>query len=103
MRVRLVDGLVEAQVARGSADADGALAAGGYATSDLWWTSTASWRGLNVQRDGFGFAGSEMDAVECDQGADRELHAFGNFAGSAEVDLRDFVGGHAAGVLDVDA
>ena len=43
-----------------------------------------------------------MDAIEGHERTHRELHAVGNLAGSAEIDLRHFVGGHGAGVLDLD-
>ena len=57
---------------------------------DQYW----SWRGATWRVTDLGFAGGEMDAIEGHERADRELHALGNFAGCAEVNLRDFVGGH---------
>ena len=55
-----------------------------------------------VQLDVFDSPGLEVDAVKSDEGTDRELHPGGYLAGSTEVDLRDFVRCHGAGVLDAD-
>jgi len=49
---------------------------------------------------GFGLSGSQVEAVEGNQRPNRELHARRNLAGRAQIDLRHFVRGHAAGILD---
>ena len=60
-----------------------------------------NWRGATCSVTVFDSPACEVNAVECDQRSHRELHASGNLAGRAKVDLRHFVGSHAAGVLDV--
>ena len=55
----------------------------------------------NMERDGLAFVGSEVNAIESDQCANRELHAFRSMARRTKINLRHFVGGNSPLVLDV--
>ena len=87
-----LDGLVEAQVARGCAYADGAFAGCGDPLG-ICGGPVLQLARRDMEGDGLGFAGSEMDAIEGYESANRELNACGNLAGCAEVNLRHFVAG----------
>ena len=92
--------MVEAQIARGAADADGALAAGGYPLR-LGCGPVLQLALGDVKADRSRLAGCKVNAIEGHECTDRELHARRNFGRRGEIDLRNFVGIHAAGVLDV--
>src|ERR1035438_8816186 len=55
-----------------------------------------------MQRDCLALASGQVNTVERSQSAHWELDPGRNLPGLAQVDLRDFVAIHVAGVLDVD-
>lgn len=95
------DCLVKAEVARRATYADDPLARSALPFTVGGRPVLKLARG-DVQRDNLGLAGFEMDSIEGDEGADRELDTVRDVVGSTEVDLRYFIGFHGAGVLDGD-
>lgn len=79
---RLVDVLVQAEVARGGAHADGALAGWGGPLLIFCGPVLELARGY-VKGDGLGFSCVEMNAIEGNKRANRELRALWNLTGCA--------------------
>src|SRR3569833_4769701 len=56
----------------------------------------------NVKCDAPAFVGTEANTIECNKSSERELHAFRDVGGRAEIYLRHFVGSNGSLVLDAD-
>src|SRR3569833_98634 len=97
---RLLNCLIEAQVARGSTHAHCALAARGDPLL-LFCRPVLKLARVDVERDPFAFVRTEVNAIEGHQSSNRELNAIRNLARSTEIDLRYLIGSNRALVPDV--